>query len=242
MLIVFFGCNNLQQKTESDITVRQWFYEDGTLMKEMEYTNGSIPHGTYRFFYPSGVLQDSAQIAYNKFHGKRFEYYENGNPYIISIYVNGKERSGVNYRKDGSLNEYITANYATELVFIIRYDSLGKIKNYEGYPIFSWVQEETYPIGENFSVELLVANPPNCKTEVLISDWDNAQKTSSNIQIFIPDEFNRVVYKRRQNPRQELYILHVANIYDTVSQTTLNDTLIIIIAKDGKSTYARNLF
>ena len=56
-------------------------------------------------------------------------------------------------------------------MYIIWYDSLGIPVKYDGDPIFSWIQEKEYPLGEEFSVELLVADPPNCETEVIISDW-----------------------------------------------------------------------
>ncbi len=238
MFIAIFGCND-KKKSDSKLKIRKWYYEDGTLKKEMEYLNDSIPHGLYRYYYPSGVLQDSAHILYNKFHGKRFEYYENSNPYIITSYFNGNERSGVNYRRDGSLNEYITANYATDIVFIIRYDSLGKMKNHEGFPIFSWVQEVAYPIGEEFSVELLVADPPNSITEVNISDWNIDRQEAENELTYTPDEFNRVIYSRKQSPEKDLYILQIVSIEDTITQTSLTDTLVIIVDKNGKSFHSR---
>jgi antitoxin component YwqK of YwqJK toxin-antitoxin module len=136
ILIVLLGCNDVE-KSNSNITIRQWQYADGTIMKEMEYLSDSIPHGTYRFYYPSGVLQDSAQLTYNKFHGKRFEYHENGKLYKLTTYFNGKYRTGVDFRADGSLQYYFAFNYHEEPTFMIQYDSLGKIKKHEGFPIFS---------------------------------------------------------------------------------------------------------
>ena len=236
--VVLFGCKHVDK---SPISIRQWHYENGKLMKEQEYINDSIEHGTYRYFYPSGILKDSAQITHNKFHGKRYEYHENGNIYGLSTYINNKYRNGITYRSDGTLEYYRANNYHEELMYIIQYDSFGKPEKYDGDLIYSWVQEKEYPVGKEFSVELLVSDPPNCKTEVTVSDWDLLQAHAKNEKTYNPDEFNRVNYSRQQNPENDLYILHIARIQDTLTSTTLSDTLVIKVAKDGKSSYTRKL-
>lgn len=238
ILAVLFSCTQVE---ESDKTIRQWHYEDGTLKKEQEYINDSIEHGIYRYFYSSGVLKDSAQITHNKFHGKRFEYHENGDIHGLSTYINNKYRNGITYRSDGTLEYYRANNYHEELMFIIHYDSLGNPVKYEGNPIFSWVQEKDYPIGKEFSIELLVADPPNCKTEVSVNDWDLDKNQAISETIYKPDQFNRVNYSRKQDPNKDLYILHVALITDTIEQTTISDTLIIVVDRKGRSFFTRHL-
>jgi hypothetical protein len=240
LLVSLFACNEVR-KSDSDITMRQWYYADGTLKKEMEYINDSIPHGTYKFFYPSGVLQDSAQLTKNKFHGKRFEYHENGKIYILTSYINNRYRNAIDYRLDGTLEYYRAYNYHEKLMFIIHYNTNGVPEKYDGNLIFSWVQEKEYPLREEFCIELLVAAPPNCKSQVLISDWNSGVRQAVNKKTYTPDEFNRVKYKRRQNPEKDLCILHIATINDTITHVTKSDTLIIKILKDGKSTYSREL-
>ena len=226
---------------KSDVTVRQWHYENGALMKEQEYIHDSIEHGTYRYFYPNGILKDSAQITHNKFHGERFEYHKNGELYILTNYINGKYRNATDYRENATLDVYRAYDYHKNLRYIVHYDSLGKPSSYEGNLIFSWVQEGHYPIGKEFNVELLIANPPNCQTEVTVSDWDILERQAISQKNYAPDKFNRVNYSRTQNPDKEQYILHMANVRDTVEQTTLSDTLVIVVDKDGKSSYMRQL-
>lgn len=238
MVIAIFGCND-KKKSDSKLKVRKWYYEDGTLKKEMEYLNDSTPHGLYRYYFPSGVLQDSAQLIYNKIHGKRFEYHENGQIYILTTYLNNKYRNALDFRTDGTFEYYRAYNYHEELSFIIHYDSHNKPVNIDGNLIFSWVQEVAYPIGEEFSVELLVADPPNSITEVNISDWNIDRQEAENELTYTPDEFNRVIYSRKQSPEKDLYILQIVSIEDTITQTSLTDTLVIIVDKNGKSFHSR---
>jgi hypothetical protein len=235
---ILIGCENANK---SNKTSRKWYYEDGALMKEQEYINDSIEHGTYRFFYPNGVLKDSAQLTFNKFHGKRFEYHENGKIHGLSSYFNNKYRNGITYRSDGTLEYYRACNYYEELKFIFYYDSLGKPIKYDGTPIYSWIQEKEYPLGKDFNIELLIASPPNCLVNVTISDWIVEKKQVLNKKTYHPDEFNRVTYRRKQFPNKDLFILHLVKIQDTFAKITFTDTLIIKVAKNGKSTNERGL-
>ncbi|MEO9258529.1 MAG: hypothetical protein ABI207_09105 [Crocinitomicaceae bacterium] len=238
-IIILSSCKNDIQKSHKIVT--KWYYSNGKLKKIQEYNKSGREHGTYAFYYPNGVLKDSAKINNNKFQGKRFGYYENSKLYRITNYINGVERNIVKFNINGSLKEYIAFTYTGEAVFIIHYDTTSRIMNYEGNPIHSWVQEKSYPIGKEFSVELLVIKPPNCKEELIISDWSNEKKCNVNQQKYTPDESNKVTYSRKQNPIKDLYILHVAKIQDTIWKITLIDTLIIKVAKDGKSTYTKTL-
>ena len=238
-LIYLMSCTQ-RTPPDKDVTVKRWYYEDGTLKKVQEYKD-SIEQGKYLYYYPSGVLQDSAYVINGRFHGKRYEYHENGNLYILTNYINNKYRNAIDYRKDGTLEYYRAYNYAKELMYIIHYDSSGKPIKYDGDIIYSWVQEESYPVGKVFSIELLVADPPHCKTEVTVSDWDIKTNRAISEAKYNPDQFNRVNYTRKQIPEKDLYILNVAYIRDSITQATITDTLVIMVYKDGKSSYTREL-
>src|SRR5690606_10208371 len=118
---LFSGCTNWN-KEKSDISVHKVYYENGNLKSLQEYKNDTIEHGTYLFYYPSGVLEDSAQINNGKFHGERYLYYENGNLHKITTYKNGRYRNGITFREDGTLAYYRAYDYHKNLVFIVRYN------------------------------------------------------------------------------------------------------------------------
>lgn len=239
MLALFSGCS-FDEK--NNITIRKWYYNDGTLMKEQEYINDSIEHGKYRYYYLSGQLKDSAQKIKGKIHGKRYAFYENGQLHAVSNYFYGKARNGIRYYKDGSLDVYKAFTYTEDLVFIVYFDSLGRYKSHDGNLIHSWIQEEKYPIGEKFSIELLVANPPNCYTELEVVDFDVVDNVVLSKNTYVPDQYNRVIYNRKQKPDKDLCFLHVVNALDSVGFVKYVDTLVIMVNKDGISTFSREFF
>ncbi|MDQ3191033.1 MAG: hypothetical protein M3Q58_05515 [Bacteroidota bacterium] len=232
--LFLFGSCKLKN---SETIVKKWYYEDGSLKKIQEYKNDSIEHGKYLFYYPNGHLKDSGNYVNGKFHGERIEYYENGHPYVVTNYINGKERNGLNYRQNGSLNEYIVANYFSDIMFIIRYDSVGKMIKYEGNPICNWFIKDTIPLSQKFDIELLIANPPNCITKVIVSDWDILKNQAISKAVYIPDKFNRVNYFRNQNPEMDMYILNTVNIKDTIYNWTITDSVFITINREGITSY-----
>lgn len=237
--LTLLGCSK-PEKPEIQLTKR-WHNEKGVLIKEQEFINDTIKHGIYRFFFPNGQIKDSVRFIQNKMHGKRYVFYENGNLHVLANYNMGKERNGIRYKQDGRIDCYKAFTYTSELVFYLYYDSVGHLKKHDGSIIHSWVLDDNYPLGEELSIELLVANPPNYKTEVFISEFDVDKNKKYNESAYTPDEFNRIVYQVQQNPERDLIFLHKAILLNESSQTTLHDSLFILISKDGGSASARSI-
>jgi hypothetical protein len=233
-----FSCNQLEPAKPDRI---EWYYANGKLQKVQEYVDDTVEHGKYLYYYPSGKLQDSAQLHYGKIHGERLEFYENGQKNTATMYVNGKRRSMIAYYLNGKLKLYKAYNYFGELMFIMNYDADGKISSYEGNPIHNFFIKDKVDIGSEFEVELLVVNPPNYKTEVIVSDWSINKRQPTSKSVFTPEKFNGVKYSKKQNSDLDMYILNVANIKDATGSNAITDTLLVKVDKNGITSYSEHL-
>ena len=212
-----------------------FYYPDGTLKKVQEVIQDSIEHGTYKFYYPSGVLEDSAQITHGKFHENRYRYYENGMLYKKSMYINNKIRNQVEYNTLGVLQEYWAGDFGDILNFVAYYDKKGNYERSEGTLINSFFLKENYPLGEPFSIELLVGRPPKFETSVWVGYRYKNQAEITELVSGEPDHFNRVNYTITQNPDKDIEIINVAKAVS--KEAVISDTVIIEVSKKGKTSY-----
>ena len=236
LLSFLFGCSN---EEDSIVQIRKWYYDDGNLKKVQEFINDTTEQGVYLFYYPNGVLKDSAQIINNKFEGKRHQYYKSGNLQTETTYFNNKYRDAIEYRDNGTIEFYRAYNYFKELSFIAHYDGDGKFIKNEGNLFYTWFIKDTVNIGQDFNVELLVACPPNTFMEISVNDWDQTEAVVLSKKEYVLDEFNRINYSKLQNAKVETNILHIANIKDVNSQMIISDTLLITVDKNGVTSYSR---
>ena len=71
------------------------------IIREDNYKNGEL-HGISRQFR-NGILDNESNYENGKLHGMYRSFYENGELYGISKYINGKEYSSKYFNKDGKL-------------------------------------------------------------------------------------------------------------------------------------------
>lgn len=228
-LLILFGCNS-QVKDSSFL--RKWHYENGQVKRVQEYSADSVKNGLYLFYNESGYVIDSALIRDGKLHGKRFLYFDNGIIKNVTMYKNGIYRSGIDYDSLGMLEYYGGYNYSQDLMFLIEFDSLGRINSFEGNPIYSWVMEEYYAVGDTLSIELLVPNIPDYKTEVSVIDSKTGEE-----ETHMPDEFNRVVYRKLRADTIARVISHYLVIRDRENKAIITDTLVFNLSSKGEMTY-----
>lgn len=212
----------------------RFYYPDGTLQKIQEVINDSVEHGTYKYYYPSGVLEDSAQLSHGKFHGNRYEYFENGMLRKKGLYINDKVRNEIEYDSTGVLKEYWAGNYGDILNFVTYFDENENYDRTEGNLVNSVVLEESYPIGKPFSIEILVGQPPMFETSVWVGYRNKGDSEFKELFSGKPDRFNRVSYSLTQNPDKDIEILNVAKAVN--KDAVISDTLTIKVGKDGNTT------
>lgn len=245
----FFGCESSEKKKKEhlvkiddfdsyDVT-KKWYYPDGKLRKVQEFDKKGKPTGVYKYYYSSGALQDSAYLLNDKFHGGRFEFHENGELATFTNYWNDSYRNAIDYREDGTLDYYRCYGYRKDVLFLIQYDENGKLKRTDGHPIYQWIGEDSVKIGAKFKQELLVANPPHSKTKFIAYELDqNGNKEKLLIETE-PDDFNRIRYGVEHNPNEDKIYLNVVEIYDSTTQKSIVDKLIIRFYKSGRTSFER---
>lgn len=214
--------------------VFKFYFPDGTLRKVQEVINDSIEHGTYKYYYSSGVLKDSAQLTYGKFHGNRYMYYQSGVLHEKTKYINNKVRDEIRYDSTGVVEEYWAGNYGEILNFVTYYEK-GKYERTKGNLINSGVLEESYPINEPFSIEILVGQPPMFETNVWVGYKNKSDSEFTELFSGKPDRFNRVSYSLTQNSNDDVEIINTAKAVN--KNIVISDTLLIVIDKDGQSSY-----
>ena len=234
IFLSLYGCS-FQEGSNSFL--RKWYYEIGNLKKVQEYSADSIENGTYLFYDEQSILIDSAQIKNGKFHGKRYLFRSSGSIHRIITYKNNVYRDETSYKLNGNKNKYGGYNYAKELTFLVEFDSLGRIKDYQGDPIYSWVMDKSYKVGDTVSIELLAPNIPGFKTKVVVEYFVGDAVKPEFRKEASPDEFNRVVYKKKRTNTDKLRIVNFAEIRDNNNEVVMTDTLTLKISETGETSY-----
>ena len=237
LYVSFFGLYGCSFQEGSNSFLRKWYYENGNLKKVQEYSADSVENGTYLFYNEQGILIDSAQIKNGKFHGKRYLFRSNSSVHRIITYKNNVYRDETSYKLNGNKNKYGGYNYAKDLTFLVQFDSLGRIKDYQGDPIYSWVMEENYGVGDTVSIELLAPNIPGFKTKVIIEYFVGGAVEPESRKEASPDEFNRVVYRKKRTNPDKLRIFNFVEISDENNEVIMTDTLTLEISETGEASY-----
>lgn len=216
---------------------RASYYPDGTLKKFIELDKNGNENGIYKFYYPNGVLEDSAILTNGKFHGIRYEFYKNGKLKTLTNYVNDKCRDAVDYGENEKLTYYRAYDFIINTMFIITYDKTGKTKKIDGNFMYSCILEDTIRDFQNY--ELLVATPPKSKVIVKVYEsFDEKIPQKAKFDI-TPDQFNRVQYKINRFAEKDVSYINIANVYDSISRKQFSDTCIVKITKSGKTSFKK---
>jgi|TARA_B110000240_G_scaffold174638_1_gene201240 antitoxin component YwqK of YwqJK toxin-antitoxin module len=97
------GDPNTSELTIKDRISSKWFYENGQLRDEINYSNGE-EDGLKRIYYENGQLQFEVRFKNGKEDGPIKSYHQNGKIWFEGKYVNGEE-DGISkeYNKNGGL-------------------------------------------------------------------------------------------------------------------------------------------
>lgn len=231
---------NCDRKDRIKLTEKKWYYDDGNLKKVQEYINDSIENGTYLFYYPNGILQDSAQILLGMLHGDRFEYYNSGELYTLTRYCFDKFRNAIFYRRNGTIEYYRAYSYGEELCFELFYPKGKKSYELKGSPIYTAQLDDSTHF-DTFEIKLLVAQPPNSTVKVLIRECDSLGGSISKYKNHRLNDCNEVSCLIRKNTKKDIYIENIATIKNPFLNYTLNDTVYLKINRDGEMTYLHHL-
>jgi hypothetical protein len=238
LLFFIVGCSS---HDSIEVQTKKVYYPNGQLRKVQEYSADLKENGIYKYFSENGVLLDSAKITNNEFHGNRYLYFHSGEIKQITTYYRNFYRSGLEFSENGIKLMYRSYDYNKNLKFLVEFDSLGNWKRSEGELIHTFVNKEFFPLGEEFSFEMLVGTPHGFITTVEIGEWNPESKSYFWKKEHSPDMFNRVVYSSKQNPEKDLVFVHIAKVEDYSGQVFLVDSLIAVVSSAGYSSFPESL-
>lgn len=241
---LFFSCINKRDSELSEVKVvfsddmitKKWYHDNGDLKKIQDYTLDSIRHGRFLLYHENGQLSDSGYYDNGIVSGDYFLYYKNGKRESKRKYINGQLRNAINYDTLGEVTSYASCDYFGRPFFIARYDSTENIVSYESTHssmlLHSFDIEDTVSINQYFDLELLVSDPINAETEVIIRDWDYNKQDWVNREKVKPDAYNRVKVRRKHSSNSHAYLFALAKM-DNGHGLVLEDTLYMFIDRNG---------
>lgn len=102
------------------------YYSNG-VVKTKGYWNNGIGNGYVERFFPNGKIQEKSHLKESEFHGRCELYHSNGRLKILADYKNGCIINDYRfYASNGKLIDRAIYNQKCELVYLVKFDSLGK--------------------------------------------------------------------------------------------------------------------
>ncbi|QYS86000.1 hypothetical protein JJC03_13310 [Flavobacterium oreochromis] len=149
------------------------YNQDGALVLKCSYKNNKLDGNLYRFF-DSGKLKEIQNLRNGMNDGIAVSYFKNGKINTLLTYSRDTLCGDGFYNyENGNLRKYMLYDSLGKVPFIIRLDSLGRIKSYEGKPVNCFLDSDKIKFGEKFKMDCMLANIPNTirKVEFIYSDF-----------------------------------------------------------------------
>jgi len=148
-----------------------YYFEDGNTERiEVRNDSGQL-NGITRLYHANGLISKEIPYLNNSVKGFINSYSEKGQLASRLFYLNTRQiGDGYWYVPSGKINQYGFNGFGKDYRNFIKYDENGKILE-KIAPIIFMDSISTYvTTDENmYAVSLLLSNPPNCRTSVLIN-------------------------------------------------------------------------
>lgn len=182
------------------------FYPNGVTKTKGYWQNG-IGNGYIERFFPSGKVQEKSHLKENEFHGRCELYHSNGKLKMLADYKNGCKINDYRvYSSDEKLIDRAIYNQHCELVYLAKFDSLGKKIIELVYPEFKIVEGTPNSVKVKLRFNLL----GNKEIEIGIRDSDYFQPITEVVHLVdtsehvinIPDsiDIDRLFYHFKFSP------------------------------------------
>jgi antitoxin component YwqK of YwqJK toxin-antitoxin module len=126
--------------TDGDIRIKYelltgnifYFYPNGVLMKKLSIQNGLMDKNQYQY-YQNGNLEVRTEYKLGRIEGVQYEYYDNGRVKRYGMYIGDTCVGGfTHFDTLGRKLKYIFTDSSGATIYMIRYDTLGKVVSEEG--------------------------------------------------------------------------------------------------------------
>ncbi|MCV9934344.1 hypothetical protein OIU80_18855 [Flavobacterium sp. LS1R47] len=197
----------------------------------------TILHGQFVRYNVEGIIVAQGINVNGEPNGKSMYYFDDGIIESIHYRKNSKvtEESTYNY-PSGKVREYLMYDDFGILDFLINYDELGNIKNYEGLPLIEIYQykitnkrfqtkiNQYLKVGDTLKYKYLIANIPNAKRSFKIEnigvDDSKVKRTFKKVsQVGI--DVKEVLTKKGANTIRAI----VKYEFKDKEKTVINDTI-----------------
>ena len=173
IFLALFTCTIFSCTKDRALRVER--YENGNLMTEVYYLNDSVKDGLAKSYYPNGNLKEEVSFVNGKRQGKYLFYSENGK---LMEDVNFQDDQGLGssyfYNETGTLVKYRCTDFFNEVIYIIKWDSLGNKTLEEGLAFSpNSISEDmdddgNFHVNRKAAIQIIVAEPPNTKTRIWV--------------------------------------------------------------------------
>jgi antitoxin component YwqK of YwqJK toxin-antitoxin module len=237
LFILILSCTDKDKRvvfyTEEGMLVKREFYPNSTIKYEWMLKDDTVIHGYGKKFYPSGNLELLVNYTEGKKNGRVIGYFENGSTRYEGQHNDGKEEGvfkwyykdgkveSINnffdgkafgeqfeYYENGSLKEYFFNDIEGDAVYSKKYDSLGITIHEVGNPLQIIFNRNNFYENEQFEIVCLLAGPPDCEYELVITKNDKSgmiiQSTQPELDEFIREYYGlKYIYKERMSSNGE---------------------------------------
>lgn len=201
------------------------YNEKGNVVLKCNYKNNRLDGKLYRFF-DNGKLEEVQNIRDGINEGVAVSYFENGKINTLLTYRKDTLCGDVFYNyKNGKLRKYILYDSIGKVPFIIRLDSIGKIKSYEGKPVNCFLDSDKLKFGEKLKMDCMLANIPNTKRKVefIYSDSDKGSRNFKKRSV----NYLRIEETKYKKEKNLLYVIVTYKFNSRYYNQTLKDTAFI---------------
>lgn len=172
--------SEIPYKNDSTIDgIAKYYHSNGQLSSWQPYTDGQ-EDGMVKDYYENGDIKSEAEWKAGVQDGISRWYYINGTLKDQSIWRNGKQYgSGFIYFENGNLKWYQCLAFDGRSFYVLEADAEGQILREEGalfspdFLIEGIKEEDTIPLNASIQIELIVAEPPEMKTKVLMGELND---------------------------------------------------------------------
>jgi hypothetical protein len=227
--IFISGCNTIKEKEgNQDGTIKRVYYQNGKLKSEGVYLNDSIKNGWFKSYYEDGTIKSSATFLNGLQNGKTVFFYKRGKMEQEVFWKNGKSYGNANYYfQNGKLDTYSCYDLFGEIMYVMKWDSLGNKIKEEGLAISINRQinfpSDSVPLGKELTLNYTAAQPPNHTTFVKIKEI-NVKGEELSEQTY-PIIENTVTYKKTFNHKGKYKIVAIGEVKDSNGNTITLDTV-----------------
>jgi len=145
------------------------YYQEGNIKYEIDCINGKYD-GKFTYYFENGKIREQAYYKNGLKTGLSFVYNENGNLICKEFWNKNKLiNEHFEYFDNGKIAQYDFLNINNDWVYQKVWDSTGKVLFQTGDPfIEGLVNKKKIKKGDDFTVDIYVAAPPDVITDVKI--------------------------------------------------------------------------